>query len=466
MEINTSRLFSTWGPEERERIVASGFPQKKDADPYIERIDRILLKKQFETGHFYDLKVVDVCENERQVAEGHRKERQANLERVDLIVFRVTLVSCVVLLGVAYLSNGNRQKLLFCAVVAIPLVAYPLLKSYGRSYYPEKTFHCERKETPYDLVLFRKKVDRTIPSNFEIEKDRDPFTLDSFTEERLQSPAVIYLPNYVVSSKEFVRSALEKGTIRHTLDNRDFSHEELKGIVDQISQIFRMTPAQFWSCFDLASADQDDKPDERGLDSEGKYTDDAKSAIAYSIAGIRDSSLPEIDELIDQYEEKVTPLLGLLSYTPRFQHYISQLSSQTSIDLSGVGDFLMNSGFPLISPLLLRTAEEDQSILFPVVTLRMLTMILLKNHGPEWSREQVKRELNEEKEMRRRETRLKILSITLFNRDMRKSDRQFERIKHFEALTGVSLSEIEDVLPIPARGVRCDRVQTPPRQVV
>lgn len=463
MEINYIYLFAPWKPEDQERVVVSGLNQEKDATPYIEKINLRLAGMQLKTKKFYTFKVVKFTygdENAKELArvnkinqenkEKYEKEvlenkqtRIENLKNVDLIVFRVALVSGVILFGFAFcMGRGKNQKMVFLAAVVVPSVAYPSLKSYGYSYYPEVL---PEKREPlqyieknyYDLILSLQRDDRILPPNFKREEDIDPITLEPIPEEDLYSPLKIFLPNYVVDSRDFVRSVLEKGTLRHTLDNREFNQEELKSILGQISKIFLITPSQFWKCFDLEVAHQNSLG--HGLDCHGRYTEEAKSAIKYSFDGIKDSALPEIDEFFEGIERKWTPILGLIGLMPRFQEFFSRVSHATIDPNEFLSLMLMHGVFPA-DMLELRMNEGDH-IPIPVNLAPFFVKILLGLYGPDCFKRQRDQEICEMKDQRIRAIRLEILGMTHFNQDMRKMDRKSARINYFEKLTGVSLSE-------------------------
>lgn len=158
MEINTQKLFSPWGPEETERVVKYNLAEAKDADRYVRRMKKILPTGQFKVECFFDLKVVSTYtkkeledyqelvqkkeENDKESVKKLLMDRRASLQKMELTVFRIALMSGVILFGCTYyFGKGNRQNTFYIASVVIPLIAYPYLKRGGHfvcSDLPEK----------------------------------------------------------------------------------------------------------------------------------------------------------------------------------------------------------------------------------------------------------------------------------------------------------------------------------------
>jgi hypothetical protein len=73
---------------------------------------------------------------------------------------------------------------------------FPFGGFFGGKALNEKEVNYE-PETIYNLVIDRSKDDRVCPPNFDIQKDCDPLTQELISIQKLHSPQVIYLPNYV-----------------------------------------------------------------------------------------------------------------------------------------------------------------------------------------------------------------------------------------------------------------------------
>lgn len=294
---------------------------------------------------------------------------------------------------------------------------------------------------PFKLVVYRCPMVRKLPPNFNIKEDVDIFTQELFTEKTFRSPKAIYLPHAVVDSKGFIQSVLEKGALMNPLGGK-FDQKESQEIVRQISRIFWITPAEFWSCFEDRVARRENGVEERGLDADGQYTTDARAAIEYAFNGIINSALPEIDEFFDRLEGDLTPAVRSIAQSTMFQCYISLL--RESMNSSGFFYFLQLMGFPPALGMNLRRREEFEDITMSISAFPFLEGIFLKNYGPNEGRAEAGTYLEKLKKIGKRAARLEILSLTSFNLDMQKKDKAEARVKRFEALTGVSLSENED----------------------
>ena len=107
-------------------------------------------------------------------------------------------------------------------------------------------------EKIYKMVIDRSKDDRVCPTNFDIQKDCDPLTQEPISIQKLHSPQMIYLPNYVTDAKSFVSALLIAGKkdFSDPVSQREFTEEERKQILSQIKRIFLISKERFNECFD------------------------------------------------------------------------------------------------------------------------------------------------------------------------------------------------------------------------
>ncbi len=108
----------------------------------------------------------------------------------------------------------------------------------------------------YNLIIERSKDDRVCPPNFDIQKDCDPFTQEEISPQKLRSPQMIYLPNYVTEAKSFVLALLtaNKKDFSDPYSRRKFTEEERKQILSQIERIFMISEANFNKGFENSAS--------------------------------------------------------------------------------------------------------------------------------------------------------------------------------------------------------------------
>lgn len=300
-----------------------------------------------------------------------------------------------------------------------------------------------RKCYPYDIVVERSKDQRVCPSNFNIQEDVDPLTQEEFSLQKLQSPQVIYLPNYVTDAKAFILAILRAGK-KEFIDpfcRREFSTEERQAIVSQILAIFQISEEELNRCFEIGEkmemvSDVIDshryQRDTRALDERGRFTKDARATLEYCFNDLEDATLPEIDQLVDQ---------GIEQLVSQIKESIFRNSPFQSLLRLGLGmDLLLNQFLNVTGVLLIPIG----SVVFPIeVNLTPFLMLhFLKDVLPPEKLEKINSSIDQIKENLRRLIRSEILERTGFNKELREDDRATSRIEHFEAVSGVHLREV------------------------
>ena len=142
-------------------------------------------------------------------------------------------------------SPVNGASLLLILRNAFCFFVCPVL---GWAFLNQETY----KKIYADLIVDRSKDTRVCPSNFDIEKDNDPLTQEKISIQKLCSPQMIYLPNYVTEAKSFVIALLLAGNKNFSdpVYRREFSEEERKNILSQIERIFLISEEKFNACFE------------------------------------------------------------------------------------------------------------------------------------------------------------------------------------------------------------------------
>ncbi|MCB1072944.1 MAG: hypothetical protein KDK96_07585, partial [Chlamydiia bacterium] len=268
---------------------------------------------------------------------------------------------------------------------------------------------------PHHIIVERSKDDRVCPFNF-IGEDVDPLTKEEISSEKLQSPQMIYLPNYVTDAKAFMLAILRAGKKEFSDPNcrRKFSTEEHEAIVSQILDIFQISEEELDQCFeigetvihrlDLTWLDCYIR-DSRAFNENGQYTERAQHYLLKVFHGLKDPTLPQIDDFVDRLIEELVKD-GNYSYPI------------VEIDL----------------PLEILPVEVD---LTPFFLLKLIGQVL----NPE-RRTHLEMKANQIKNHIKRFYRSRILLVTGFYKELRKDDRATSRIEYFEKMTGVSLREV------------------------
>ncbi len=177
--------------------------------------------------------------------------------------------------GLLFLRNA------FCTL-------FPFCTSFGWGYEISKTQPNGKRE--YHLIIDRSKDKRVCPSNFDIQKECDPLTQESISIQKLHSPQMIYLPNYVTEAKSFVLALLIAGKEDFTdpVYRREFTAEEREQILSQIERIFLISKGMFKYYFKYEydserPLDQNDfcryMIDQRVFDPRGQFTEEAKRSL-------------------------------------------------------------------------------------------------------------------------------------------------------------------------------------------
>ncbi len=164
----------------------------------------------------------------------------------------------------------------------------------------------------YNLMIDRSKDGRVCPPNFEIQKECDPLTQEPISIQKLHSPQMIYLPNYVTEAKSFVLALLLAGKKDFTdpVYRREFTAVERKHILSQIARIFMISKATFNECFTHENdierpLDRDDfyryMVDQRVFDPRGQFTQEAEHSLQEILGNDETEDLNAgIDEFADQ----------------------------------------------------------------------------------------------------------------------------------------------------------------------
>ena len=123
-------------------------------------------------------------------------------------------------------------------------------------------------------------------------KRQTPFdfiTLEPLPKEIWASPQYIYLPNNVMETKGCVKAIFNKNkkNFLHPIDNRKLSNKEHQIIIDQILKIFQISSEELSSCFDLklspeAENDIMNDKNNRIIDNQVKISQKAIDCLKYS----------------------------------------------------------------------------------------------------------------------------------------------------------------------------------------
>ena len=452
MEINWPGIFLNYQPNEMERTIQTGLSQV-EAEAMRQRIEGRISGEQLKEDnlYFFDVKLINVYELEQQEIQSKKNEWEEKIKGVDRIALRVAIVGGMVIVGgVYYFAQGKAKPFFFVLPPAASYLSYRVLKAYGRSYFPEVSIkETVDKERPYELKIYRHQGNRICPSNFDITNDYDPLTQDEVTPERLHSPHMIFLSNYVTDVKAFVKAVLKKGDIRDVVYNRDLTENEWGSVVRQITMIFRITPSAFYSCFDDEVLLEEKEVDYRGVDKEGNYTADAKAAIEYSYRNLdrnlEESSIKAIDTFFDKIVFWLSTLVENLQnnapFREEFDKYVrlAQLPGSAPIlDQQFSHLFMLNGSTNTVFSCMIGEAPYSRTVYLK----HFFELITFENYGPCSYQDKAHKKINKLKIAYKREIRLEILRLTPFNFDRYKEDRGDVRIKRFETLTGVSLAEI------------------------
>ncbi|MCP5503668.1 MAG: hypothetical protein H7A41_00790 [Chlamydiales bacterium] len=302
----------------------------------------------------------------------------------------------------------------------------------------------KRSAYPYDILLERSKDERVCPPNFDIQTDVDPLTQEDLSSEKLQSPQMIYLPNYVTDAKAFMLAILRVGEkeFPDPYCRRDFSTEEHQAIVSQILAIFQISEEELDQCFevgekaelifDLFDSHRYER-DARALDERGQFTEDARAKLQYCFGDLEDPTIPQIDALVDQgIEQMVSEIKEQLLGNPLFQ-ILMGISQSSPIEL--IPRFV-NVNVLLLVPI------GSVSFPVPINLTPFLVLQLLKELLPAEEIKKTERMTDQIKEDIRRNIRSRILQLTGFHSELREDDRAISRIEYFEKIAGVSLREV------------------------
>lgn len=109
-------------------------------------------------------------------------------------------------------------------------------------------------QSSYFIVVSRVADQRICPSNFDVQHDVDLLSQEVITQEKLHTPQMIYLPNYVTEARLFMKAILREPNknFEDPCYRRRFSSQEYQGIVSQISSIFQISQKELHQCFDDA----------------------------------------------------------------------------------------------------------------------------------------------------------------------------------------------------------------------
>ncbi len=301
-----------------------------------------------------------------------------------------------------------------------------------------------RKCYPYDIVVERSKDQRVCPSNFSIQEDVDPLTQDDLSSEKLQSPQMIYLSNYVTDAKAFMLAILRIGKkdFADPYTREEFSPEEREAITKQILAIFQITQEELNGCFEIGEKvewfyDRIEptrfEKDFRGVDEKGQFTEDAQHKLQYCFNDLQDATLPQIDEIVEQEMQQVV------------SHATEELAKLCTSPI-GFGKTVLDVDrlMRLFSKMNVELRIPIGSISFPVpIKLTpFLVLEFLKDVLPPEKVEYAESQIVKIKEVLKRVIRSKILGVTDFEKELREDDRATSRIEHFEAVTGVHLREV------------------------
>lgn len=295
---------------------------------------------------------------------------------------------------------------------------------------------------PHHIIVERLKDARVCPPNFDIQKEVDPLTQEEISSEKLQSPQMIYLPNYVTDAKAFMLAILRAGKKEFSdpYCRREFLTKEREKIITQILDIFQISEEELHQCFQIGEAvvqrlDSTNpdryEGDSRAFDEQGQYTKRAQHKLQDCFDDLKDPTLPEIDYFVDQWIDEAVRRRILEIYTDTFF----------------VENFRLNN---YQIDLMILIQEEELILSFrDIVEIKFLfelTPFLVLEYfkrtlSPEQKKE-IKNESLQIKEDIKRSFRSVVLEVTGFYEELRKDDRAIIRIEYFEKMTGVSLREV------------------------